>query len=140
MLCVQPTLEMAKRLSRQRLEGLINETPILSKLVAPSRSRDSGNTMFSKDFPGGIMVLTGANSATGLRSMPCRYIFMDEVDSFPQDLDNEGDAVSLAEKRSMTFSRRKILLTSTPTIKDFSRIEQEYLESDQRKYYIPCRS
>jgi len=138
MLCVQPTLEMAKRLSRQRLEGLINETPILSKLVAPSRSRDSGNTMFSKDFPGGIMVLTGANSATGLRSMPCRYIFMDEVDSFPQDLDNEGDAVSLAEKRSMTFSRRKILLTSTPTIKDFSRIEQEYLESDQRKYYIPC--
>tara|TARA_R100000234_G_scaffold114351_1_gene89444 strand:- start:1658 stop:3538 length:1881 start_codon:yes stop_codon:yes gene_type:complete len=138
MLMVQPTLEMAKRLSRQRLEGLINETPILADLVAPSRSRDSGNTMFSKDFPGGIMVLTGANSAVGLRSMPCRYIFMDEIDSFPSDLDNEGDAVSLAEKRSMTFSRRKILLTSTPTIRDLSRIEQEYLESDQRRYYIPC--
>ena len=29
-------------------------------------------------------------------------------------------------------------MTSTPTIKDFSRIEQEYLESDQRRYYIPC--
>ena len=138
MLVIQPTLEMAKRLSRQRLEGLINETPILSDLVAPSRSRDSGNTMFSKDFPGGIMVLTGANSAVGLRSMPCRYIFMDEIDSFPADLDNEGDAVSLAEKRTMTFSRRKILMTSTPTIKDMSRIEQEYLESDQRRFYVPC--
>ena len=85
MLCVQPTLEMAKRLSRQRLEGLINDTPILSKLVAPARSKDSGNTMFSKDFPGGIMVLTGANSATGLRSMPCRYIFMDEVEIIEQN-------------------------------------------------------
>ena len=51
MLMIQPTLEMAKRLSRQRLEGLISDTPILSNLVAPSRSRDSGNTMFSKDFP-----------------------------------------------------------------------------------------
>ncbi len=138
MLVIQPTLEMAKRLSRQRLEGLINDTPIISNLVAPARSRDSGNTMFSKDFPGGIMVLTGANSAVGLRSMPCRYIFMDEIDAFPPDLDNEGDAVSLAEKRTMTFSRRKILMTSTPTIKDFSRIEQEYLESDQRRYYVPC--
>ena len=90
---IQPTLEMAKRLSRQRLEGLISDTPILSNLVAPSRSRDSGNTMFSKDFPGGIMVLTGANRAVGLRSKPCRYIFMDEIDSFPTDIDNEGDAV-----------------------------------------------
>tara|TARA_R100001510_G_scaffold57458_1_gene65593 strand:+ start:1935 stop:3815 length:1881 start_codon:yes stop_codon:yes gene_type:complete len=138
MLMIQPTLEMAKRLSRQRLEGLISDTPILSNLVAPSRSRDSGNTMFSKDFPGGIMVLTGANSAVGLRSMPCRYIFMDEIDSFPTDIDNEGDAVSLAEKRTMTFSRRKILMTSTPTIRDMSRIEQEYLESDMRRFYIPC--
>ena len=140
MLMVQPTVEMAKRLSRQRLEGLISDTKILSELIAPARSRDSGNTMFSKDFPGGIMVLTGANSATGLRSMPCRYIFMDEIDSFPLDLDNEGDPVTLAEKRSTTFSRRKVLLTSTPTVKDLSRVETEYLESDQRKYYIPCPS
>tara|TARA_Y100001973_G_scaffold50639_1_gene75125 strand:+ start:386 stop:2269 length:1884 start_codon:yes stop_codon:yes gene_type:complete len=138
MLMVQPTVEMAKRLSRQRLEGLINETEVLSELVAPPRSRDSGNTMFSKDFPGGIMVLTGANSATGLRSMPCRYIFLDEIDSFPADLDNEGDPVTLAEKRSMTFSRRKILMTSTPTVKDMSRVEMEYLQSDQRRFFIPC--
>ena len=39
--------------------------------------------MLSKEFPGGILVLTGANSATGLRSMPARYIFLDEVDAYP---------------------------------------------------------
>jgi phage terminase large subunit GpA-like protein len=90
---------MAKRLSKQRLESLITETPCLAEKIAPARARDSGNTMFSKEFPGGLLLLTGANSATGLRSTPCRYIFMDEVDAFPADVDGEGDPVSLAEKR-----------------------------------------
>ena len=138
MLLVQPTVEMAKRLSKQRLESLITETPVLAEKIAPSRSRDSGNTMFAKDFPGGMMLLTGSNSATGLRSTPCRYIFCDEIDAFPSDVDGEGDPVSLAEKRATTFARRKILLTSTPTVKDFSRIEAEYERSDQRRFYVPC--
>jgi phage terminase large subunit GpA-like protein len=140
MLLVQPTVEMAKRLSKQRLESLISETPVLTEKIAPARSRDSGNTMFAKEFPGGMMLLTGSNSATGLRSTPCRYIFMDEIDAFPADVDGEGDPVSLAEKRATTFARRKILLTSTPTVKDFSRIEAEYLRSDQRRYFCPCPS
>ena len=138
MLCVQPTVEMAKRLSKQRLESMISETPCLSQKIAPARSRDSGNTMFSKEFPGGMMLLTGANSATGLRSAPCRYIFADEIDAFPADVDGEGDPVSLAEKRATTFARRKVLLTSTPTVKDHSRIEIEYERSDQRRFYVPC--
>jgi phage terminase large subunit GpA-like protein len=138
MLMVQPTVDMAKRLSKQRLESLITETPCLAEKVAPARSRDSGNTMFSKEYPGGIMILTGANSATGLRSTPCRYIFLDEVDAFPADVDGEGDPVTLAERRSTTFSRRKIFMTSTPTVKDFSRIEAEFLLSDQRRYFVPC--
>lgn len=140
MLCVQPTVEMAKRLSKQRLESMITETPCLSDKIAPPRSRDSGNTMFSKEFPGGIMLLTGANSATGLRSAPCRYLFADEVDAFPSDVDGEGDPVALAERRTTTFARRKILLTSTPTVKDFSRVESEYNRSDQRRYFVPCPS
>ena len=138
MLCVQPTVEMAKRLSKQRLESMITETPCLAAKIAPARARDSGNTMFSKEFSGGIMLLTGANSATGLRSAPCRYLFCDEVDGFPADVDGEGDPVSLAERRTTTFARRKILLTSTPTVKDFSRIEAEYQRSDQRRFYVPC--
>ena len=138
MLCVQPTVEMAKRLSKQRLESMISETPCLAEKIAPARSRDSGNTMFSKEFSGGIMLLTGGNSATGLRSAPCRYLFADEIDAMPSDVDGEGDPVALAERRTTTFARRKILLTSTPTVKDFSRIEAEYLRSDQRRFFVPC--
>lgn len=138
MLIVQPTVEMGERLVKQRLNTLIMETPVLAERIASPRSRDSGNTMTSKEFPGGMMLITGANSATGLRSTPCRYIFADEIDAFPMDVDGEGDPLSLAEKRSTTFSRRKILMTSTPTVKGLSRIEAEYEISDQRRFFVPC--
>lgn len=140
MLLVQPTVEMAKRLSKQRLESLISETPCLRERIAPARSRDSGNTLFAKEYPGGILVITGSNSASGLRSMPCRYLFLDEIDAYPSDCDGEGDPVALAERRTTTFARRKILMTSTPTVKGSSRIEAEYLRSDQRRFFVPCPS
>jgi phage terminase large subunit GpA-like protein len=138
MLLVQPTVEMGERLVKQRLNSLIAETPVLAERIANPRSRDSGNTMTSKEFPGGMMLVTGANSATGLRSTPCRYIFADEIDAFPQDVDGEGDPLSLAEKRATTFARRKIFMTSTPTVKGLSRVESEYEISDQRRYFVPC--
>ena len=137
-LIVNSTIEMSKRLSKQRLDPMIEETPVLKAKIAPPRSRDSSNTMMAKDFPNGFFILTGSNSATGLRSTPCKYVLMDEVDSFVTDVDGEGDPVELAVKRATTFPKRKILLTSTPTIEDFSRIEAEYLKSDQRVYKVPC--
>ena len=138
MLAVLPTVEMAKRNSRQRIDPLIEESPALRERVAPSRSRDSGNTVLAKEFMGGVLVMTGANSAVGLRSMPVRYLFLDEVDGYPGDVDGEGDPVALAEARTRTFARRKILLVSTPTIAGLSRIEREYELSDQRRYFVPC--
>ena len=82
MLAVLPTVEMAKRTSRGRLDPLIADSPALRERVNPARSRDAGNSMLSKEFPGGILVLTGANSTTGLRSMPARNIFLGEVDAY----------------------------------------------------------
>jgi phage terminase large subunit GpA-like protein len=139
MLAVQPTVELAKRFSRQRIDPLINESPTLRERVKPARSRDAGNTVLSKEFPAGLLVITGANSAVGLRSMPARYLFLDEVDAYPPSADEEGDPVALAEARTRTFSwRSKVLLGSTPTLHGLSRIESEYEASDQRRYFVPC--
>jgi len=83
MMAVWPTVEMAKRNSKQRIDPLIEESSALAELIAPARSRDSGNTILAKEFRGGVLVMTGANSAVGLRSMPVRYLFLDEVDGYP---------------------------------------------------------
>jgi phage terminase large subunit GpA-like protein len=138
MMAVWPTVDMAKRNSKQRIDPLIEESAALSALISPARSRDSGNTILAKEFRGGVLVMTGANSAVGLRSMPVRYLFLDEVDGYPLDVEGEGDAISLAEARTRTFARRKIFIVSTPTISGVSAIEREYEASDQQRYFVPC--
>jgi phage terminase large subunit GpA-like protein len=138
-LMVQPTVEMAKRTSKQRLAPMIAESPVLADRVKDPRARDSGNTQLAKEYPGGILVITGANSAVGLRSMPVRYLFLDEVDGYDHDVDGEGDPVELAVKRTATFARnRKVFIVSTPTVKGFSRIETAFERSDQRYFNVPC--
>ena len=93
---VMPSLDMVRRNTTVRIDPLIEATPALRELVAAPRSRDAGNSLFRKSFPGGQLVMTGANSAVGLRSTPVRYLFLDEVDGYPGDADGEGDPVDLA--------------------------------------------
>lgn len=135
---LQPTLDMAKRLSKQRVQSMIDSCPSLASKVKPARERDSGNTLFVKEFTNGMCVITGANSATALRSMPVKYLHLDEVDAYPTDVDDEGSPADLAIKRTTTFKDRKIFISSTPTVKGFSQIEYWYSLSDMRQYYVPC--
>jgi len=136
-LLVNPTMAMGKLTSKQRIQPMIDETPCLSAKVADARSRDSGNTTMLKEFPGGVLRIVGANSGPGLRSMPVRFLMMDEVDAYPDDVQGEGDPCKLAEKRTETFARRKIYRLSTPINKG-GRIERYYEASDQRRYHVPC--
>lgn len=138
MLLLQPTLEMAEAFSKDRIAPMIRDTPALSEIIADSRSRDSGNTLLHKKFPGGHVTLAGANSPASLASRPVRVVLCDEVDRYPTSAGTEGDPVSLAVARTKTFWNRKIMLTSTPTIANSSRIERAWLESDQRRFMVPC--
>lgn len=139
MLLIMPTLDAIKRNTAARIDPMIAASPVLADLVVEPRSREPGNSQFRKIFPGGQLVMVGATSGIGLRSTPARFLFLDEVDAFPGDAGGDGDPVALAVQRTVTFrGRRKILLCSTPTLKGMSRIEKAYLESDQRRYEVPC--
>ncbi len=138
VLLVEPTVDLAKRFSRQRVEPLVQDTPRLAGKVADAHTRDARSSMLSKEFLGGLLVITGANSAVGLRSMPARWLLLDEVDGYPLDVDGEGAPVELAEARQRTFARRKRIKVSTPTVRGVSPIESAYLATDQRRYFVPC--
>lgn len=138
MLIVNPSIDTSKRNSKMRVMPMIEATKVLSKCIMPRKSRDSGNTILQKEFKGGVLIMTGANAPSGLRSVPIRYLFLDEVDEYPKEAGTEGDPVDLAVQRTATFQNKKIFMISTPTIKDASRIEQAFLEGDQRYYHVPC--
>jgi phage terminase large subunit GpA-like protein len=140
ILMVQPTIDLAESWSKERLAPMIRDTPALHGRVADARSRDSGNTLLHKTFPGGNIAMAGANAPSGLASRPRRVVLLDEEDRFPASAGSEGDPASLAIRRTETFWNPVIFETSTPTVKGLSRIEARFEESDQRRLWCPCPS
>lgn len=139
MLYIQPTDKVAEDYSKRRIAPMINACPTLRQRVFKARSRDAMNTITMKTFPGGSLAIIGANSPADLSSKPVRYIFMDETDRFPASAGTEGDPQELAERRTETFRHnRKIVKTSTPTIKGASRIETDYRNGTQEEWHTQC--
>ena len=138
ILIVLPTENMAQALSRDRVSTMIRDTPVLRNKFSDPRSRDSDNTKLHKKFIGGHLTLTGSNSSASLSARSIRIVLMDEVDRFASSIAGEGSPIMLAERRAVSFFNRKIIMTSTPTVRGESAIEAAYENSDQRKYYVPC--
>jgi phage terminase large subunit GpA-like protein len=138
ILLVMPTEKIAEDLSKERIATAIRDTPALTPLFGSPRSRDSNNTLLNKQFPGGFLAMAGANSPRTMASRPARIVAGDEVDGFPASAGTEGDPVMLMEARCSNFWNKKKLYSSTPTIKNASRIEKLYGESDMRRYLVPC--
>jgi phage terminase large subunit GpA-like protein len=138
IMSVVPTLDLAKKISKTRIKPLIENCERVKKKFGSTKSRDGGNTLLLKEFEGGVMIFAGANSAVSLRSQPVRFLMLDEIDGYPNDVDGEGDPVGLAEARTSTYLRRKIYKVSTPTIEGRSKIQAAWEESDKRRYHVPC--
>ena len=138
LLIVLPTLSMAEAFSKDRIAPMIRDTPVLRGKVSDPKSKDGSETVLHRSVTGGHLTLAGSNSAAGLASRPIRYLLLDEIDRFEESAGTEGDAVSLALARTRTFWNRRIVMTSSPTVRGASRIEQAWAMSDQREFEVPC--
>ena len=139
LLFVQPGLDLAQRFVRQRIDPMLSDTPSLQGICGNGKGKSGSDSMMLKTFAGGVLVMVGANSGAGLRSMPAAKLALDEVDAYPEDVDGEGDPVQLAERALRTYgTMAKECMVSTPTIEGRSRIKREYLLGDCRRYHVPC--
>lgn len=137
-LYVQKTVDSVERYSKQRLSPSIGLIDRIQDKIVPTKSRDSSNTIRLKTFPGGMLILGGANSAASMRSMPIRYLDLDEWDSYEFNIQEEGDPAELAVRRTANYPRRKIYYLSTPLLEETSKIKPKFLEGTQEYYYIRC--
>jgi len=138
IMLVQPTLGDAQGYSRSELTPMLRDTPALRGLVSVDMTKGTGNTILNKVFPGGNLILVGANSAAGFRRHSIRVLLFDEVDGYPPTAGAEGDQIQLGIRRTEYYWNRKIAIGGTPTIKGISRVEAWFLEGDQRYYFVPC--
>jgi len=139
MMIVMPTDDAIKKNSRTRIRPMIESSPVLNEKIKAVGSKDAENTINNKSFPGGALIMVGANSPTPLSSTPIKKLMLDEVDRYPLSAGEEGSPVELARARTRTFANRKILMVSTPTVEGTSVIWAEFLTTDQRYYHVPCQ-
>lgn len=142
IMVVQPTVEDAEGYSKEEIATMIRDTPALAGLVVEG-AKKSASTILHKQFKGGSISMVGANSPRGFRRVSRRVVVFDEVDGYPASAGKEGDPIKLGIKRSEYYWNRKIVAGSTPTLKapasqGGSRIEELFLETDQRYYFVPC--
>jgi len=138
IMMVQPTVEDGREWSKDSLNALLRDTPCLQNKIKSSSGREAGNTILHKLFPGGSIRVVGANSPRGFRRVTIRLLLFDELDGAPLSAGDEGDPLTLAERRTATVRNRKIVVGSTPTVRNVSRIESQYANSNQGHYYVPC--
>lgn len=138
IMLVQPTIEDAQGYSKEEIAPMLRDTPCLKGLVSESKAKDGANTILQKQFPGGTLSLVGANSPRGFRRVSRRVVLFDEIDGYPASAGAEGDQIKLGIRRTEYYWNRTIVAGSTPTVKDFSRVERMFLQTDQRRYFVPC--
>lgn len=138
ILFIQPTQGLAESFSKERFAPTRASTPILAALIPDAKSRDSGVTITHKEYPGGTLDFVGANSPVDLASRPKRIVLADEIDKYPASAGSEGDPLALGEERASTFWNRKKVRACSPTNDETSRINREYLASDQRRCFVSC--
>ncbi len=143
ILFITAQLELAQSFSKDRLDPMIRDTPCLRGRILDVKQKDKSNTILHKKFPGGLLVMAGANSPASLSSRPIRVVLGDELDRYALSIgrkdNSEGDPISIAKKRAATFQdRKKFVWVSTPGVAGYSRIEQLFMQSDRRHFMVPC--
>ena len=134
---VMPTEKSLNDWQSQKFDPMARATPAVAGAMASRSNRAGDNSAQRKRFTGGILYFKTAGSTSELKSTSLRYAIADEIDEYDWAT-LQGDPLGLLEIRLTTFHDRKILVVSTPTMKDASRIEEQFELGDQRRYYVPC--
>ena len=138
ILFIHPTAGDAAEYSKLRIAPMIRDCPTLRSKVAKNKSRDSGNTILQKSYPGGILTMCGSTEAHALASKPIRYVLGDERDRWAASAGTEGDPWELAMARQTTFYNAKAVEVSTPTIKGHSAIAKSYVKGTMERWVSQC--
>lgn len=134
---VMPTEKAMQDWASQKFDPMAKDTPAIAAVLASRSNRSGDNSAQRKRFTGGILYFKTAGSTTELKSTSLRYAIADEVDEWDWAT-LQGDPLGLLEIRQTTYHDRKLFVVSSPTMKDASRIEEQFLLGDQRRFLMPC--
>ncbi|GMO87150.1 phage terminase large subunit family protein [Bradyrhizobium ottawaense] len=136
IMCLLPTDSDARDYVVSDIEPIFAASPALKGVLSADTEEGERNTLTSKRFAGGSLKVIAARSPRNLRRHTVRVLFVDEADAC--EAGPEGNPLRLAERRTLSFPNRKIVIGSTPLLEDTSNVLRSYALSDQRVFEVPC--
>lgn len=136
ILCLLPAEADCRDYMVSDIEPIFGASPAVSRALSGDLDEGGRNTMLSRRFPGGSLKVVAAKAPRNLRRHNVRLLFIDEADGM--EATSEGSPIMLAERRTLSFPDRKIVLGSTPVHEETSHVLRAYAQSDARIYEVPC--
>ena len=128
----------AQKLAKNRVKPFLMDVCHLLDDTERQQSADKSNSAVNIALASGVNLMLGsAKSASDLCSQPCAFVLLDEVDRYVE-LSGEGDPVTLASARTKTYRNSMIVCTSTPTVKDGSRIMSQWKLGTAERWGVIC--
>ena len=141
VLVLLPTQDDCRDYVVSDVERLFEASPKLRKRLSGPKAggdRINRNTLTHRLFKGGDLKVVAGKAPRNLRRHTARILFVDEADAI--EASAEGDPITLAERRTLSFANRKIVTGGTPLDESTSAITRLYGQSDQRVWEMPCPS
>lgn len=134
---MQPSESDLKTWLETKFNPMVDYSKTVAEKLAKPRGREGVNNQKMKAYKGGFLMFAWSGSPNTMRGRSAPKIYCDEVDGYERS--HEGHPVNLLWQRAATFGKkRKLVLTSTPTVKGNSFIEDSFNAGDRRYYYVPC--
>jgi len=132
VLFLMPTQSQMDDFAQSRVDRAIQESDHLSKIVRPEPpARRGADSRRLKFIGNGHLYMRGSDSQRQVSGVDADIVMLDEFDQM-------ADGVfELALKRIASSRAGQIILTSTPRYPE-TGINGLYLQSDRRRYHIPC--
>lgn len=118
------------------VEPIFDASPVLRGVLSADLDEGFRNTLLYRRFPGGSLKVIASKAPRNLRRHNVRVLLIDEADAM--EAGREGSPIRLAERRTLSFPNRKIIMGSTPLLADTSNVLRSYATSDQRVFEVPC--
>ena len=115
-LCLLPTEADARDYMVSDIEPIFAASPALRGALSADVEEGERNTLLSRRFPGGSLKIVAAKAPRNLRRHTARVLIVDEADAC--EIGAEGNPIRLAERRTLSFANRKIIIGSTPLFED----------------------
>lgn len=136
ILCLLPAEADCRDYVVSDIEPIFAASRAVADALADDREEGERNTLLSRRFPGGSLKVVAAKAPRNLRRHNVRVLFIDEADGM--EATAEGSPILLAERRTLSFPDRKIVMGSTPVHEDTSHVLRAWAQSDGRIFEVPC--